>query len=292
MFLQQVVNGVMLGGTYALIAIGYTLVFGVLKLVHLAHGEVFMVGAFVGLQLVLWARVGVAAALAGAFLGTALLGMLVELVAFRPLRSRGAHFLAPMISTIGVGIVLQEVATRLFGAEQVGFPHGLEAVTYRLGPVTVTSVQLVILGVSLALMAALQLFVTRTRLGMAMRATAESELVARLLGIRTGRIILLTFAVASGLGGVAGVLVGLSFHAISPFMGIDMGVKGLAIMLLGGLGNIQGAMVGGLLLGVLEVLSVAYLAASYRDAFAFAVMIAILLFRPQGLFGSASYVEG
>jgi branched-chain amino acid transport system permease protein len=292
MVLQQLVNGVMLGSAYALIAIGYTLVFGVLKLVHLAHGEVFMIGAFIGLQLVLWLGVGAGVALVGALVGTALLGVAIELVAFRPLRARGAHFLAPMISTIGVGIVLQEVATKVFGAEQVGFPHRMEAVTFALGPVTVTSVQLLILGAATALMAALHVFVTRTRLGMAMRATSESVVTARLLGIRTNRVILLTFAIASGLGGAAGVLVGLSFNAISPFMGIDMGVKGLAIMLVGGLGNIYGAMVGGVLLGVVEILSVAYLASSYRDAFAFAMMILILLARPQGLFGTAYHVEG
>jgi branched-chain amino acid transport system permease protein len=289
--LQQVVNGVMLGSTYALIAIGYTLVFGVLHLVHLAHGEVFMIGAFIGLYVVLWTGGGVVPALVGALIGTALLGVLIELVAFRPIRARGGHFLAPMISTIGVGIVLQEVATRLFGSELVGFPHRLEPVTFRLGPLTVTSLQLLILGVAVALMVALHVFVARTRLGMAMRATAENLLTARLLGINTTRIILLTFAIASALGGAAGVLVGLSFNAISPFMGIDMGVKGLAIMLIGGLGNIHGAMLGGMALGVIEVLSVAYLASSYRDAFAFAMMIAILLLRPQGLFGSAEAVE-
>jgi branched-chain amino acid transport system permease protein len=289
--LQQLVNGVMLGSTYALIAIGYTLVFGVLHLVHLAHGEVFMIGAFIGLFVVLWTGAGVVAALVGALVGAALLGILIELVAFRPIRARGGHVLAPMISTIGVGIVLQEVATRLFGSELVGFPHRLEPITLRLGPVTVTTVQLLILGVALVLMVALHVFVARSRLGMAMRATAESALTARLLGINTSRIILLTFAIASGLGGVAGVLVGLAFNAISPFMGIDMGVKGLAIMLIGGLGNIHGAMVGGMALGVIEVLSVAYLASSYRDAFAFAMMIGILLFRPQGLFGSRESVE-
>ena len=291
MLLQQLVNGLMLGSTYALIAIGYTLVFGVLHLVHLAHGEVFMIGAFIGLYVVLWSGAGVAVALVAALLGTALLGVLIELVAFRPLRARTGHALAPMISTIGVGIVLQEVATRLFGSELVGFPHRLQPVTFALGPVTITSVQLLILGVALALMIALHLFVARTRLGMAMRATAESVVAARLLGIETSRIIVLTFAIASALGGAAGVLVGLSFNAISPFMGIDMGIKGLAIMLIGGLGNVQGAMVGGIVLGIVEVLSVAYLASSYRDAFAFAIMIAILLFRPQGLFGSREAVE-
>lgn len=291
MLLQQLVNGLMLGSTYALIAIGYTLVFGVLHLVHLAHGEVFMIGAFIGLYVVLSTGAGVGAALVAALLGTALLGVLIELVAFRPIRARSGHFLAPMISTIGVGIVLQEVATRLFGSELVGFPHRLQPVTFRLGPVTVTSVQLVILGVAVTLMVALHVFVARTRLGMAMRATAESVLTARLLGIYASRIIVLTFAIASALGGVAGVLVGLAFNAISPFMGIDMGIKGLAIMLIGGLGNIHGAMVGGMLLGIVEVLSVAYLASSYRDAFAFAMMIAILLFRPQGLFGSREAVD-
>lgn len=292
MLLQQAANGLMLGASYALIAIGYTLVFGVLKLVHLAHGEVFMVGAFIGLQVVLWTGAGMATALVAALVATAVLGIVIERVAVRPIRTRGGHLLAPMISTIGVGIVLQEVATRLFGAEQVGFPARMDAITWHIGSLTVTSIQVAILATSLLLMAVLHVFVTRTRLGMAMRATAESLVVARLLGIRTDHIIALTFAIASGLGGAAGVLVGLSFNAISPFMGIDMGVKGLAIMLLGGLGNIYGAMVGGIILGVVEVMSVAYLASSYRDAFAFLIMIAVLLFRPQGLFGSEETMQG
>ena len=285
MLLQQLVNGLMLGSTYSLIAIGYALIFGVLGLVHLAHGEVFMMGALIGLQIVLWTQAGPVAALVGALLGTAVLGVVIELIAFRPIRARNGPIFAPMVSTIGVGLILQEVATKAFGGEQVGFPHRLEPVTWRMGPVTISSVQLLILGTSLVLMLALHLWVTRTRMGMAMRASAESTLTARLLGISTDRVILVTFAVASALAGAAGVLVGLSFNAISPFMGIDMGVKGLAIMLLGGLGNIYGAMVGGLLLGAIEVLSVAYLASSYRDAFVFGVMILILLFRPQGLFG-------
>ena len=292
MLLQQLVNGLMLGSAYSLIAIGYALIFGVLGLVHLAHGEVFMMGALIGLQVVLWAKAGPIAALVGAIAGTALLGALIELGAFRPIRARGGPVFAPMVSTIGVGLVLQEVATKMFGGEQVGFPHRMEPVTWRLGDVTISSVQLLILGTALLLMLALHLWVTRTRMGMAMRASAESIVVARLLGISTDRVILVTFAVASALAGAAGVLVGLTYNAISPFMGIDMGVKGLAIMLLGGLGNIYGAMVGGLLLGAVEVLSVAYLASSYRDAFAFGVMILILLVRPQGLFGSRYHVEG
>lgn len=292
MLSQQIVNGIMLGSSYSLIAIGYTLIFGVLHLVHLAHGEVFMVGAFVGLMTVLYLGGGTLGAIAAAMAIAAIVGMLIELLAIRPIRRRNGHALAPMISTIGVGIVLQELVTRSFGGEQVGFPHRMDAGAWRLGEFTVTSVQLLILGVSVFLMVGLHLFVTRTRMGMAMRATAQSMVIAHTLGICTDRIILMTFAISSALGGAAGVLVGLSFNAISPFMGVDMGIKGLAAMLLGGLGNIYGAMLGGLIIGMVEVLSVAYLASSYRDAFAFVIIIAVLLLRPQGIFGSTRHMEG
>jgi branched-chain amino acid transport system permease protein len=167
----------------------------------------------------------------------------------------------------------------------------MEPTSWHIGNITVTSLQLLILGVSIVLMLALHLFVTRTKLGMAMRATAEDASIAHTVGIRSERIVLLTFVIASALGGAAGVLVGLAFNAISPFMGIDMGIKGLVAMLLGGLGNIYGAMAGGLIIGLAEVLSVAYLASSYRDAFAFVIMIAVLLLRPRGIFGSTHYVE-
>lgn len=292
LLLQQIVNGLMLGSTYSLIAIGYTLVFGVLHLVHLAHGEVFMIGAFVALQVVLLSGGGVAAAIPAAALASATLGVLIYLLSIKPIMARKGHFLAPMISTIGVGLVLQELATRTFGGEQVGFPIQMESQVWNIGGITVTSVQAVILGVSLGLMLALHLFVTMTRVGMAMRATAESMVISHTLGIRSDRIIILTFAIASGLAGVAGVLVGMSFNSISPYMGVDMGIKGLAAMLLGGLGNVYGAMIGGLVIGVVEVISVGYLSSSYRDAFAFFVIIAVLLFRPRGIFGSTAHVEG
>jgi branched-chain amino acid transport system permease protein len=284
MLLQQIVNGVMLGSTYALVAIGYTLIFGVLRLLHLAHGEVFMVGAFAGLQLVLLYHVGPPIALIGGLLGAAIVGMIIELVAFRPIRKRGNSHLAPIVSTIGAGLVLQEVMTKLFGAEQTLFPSELQNHIYRLGFISVTGSQLFILGTAAISMIALHQFVTRTRYGMAMRATAENIHVASLLGINVDTVILVTFAVASGLAGVAGVLVGVNFNAISPFMGFDMGIKGMAVMVIGGLGSIYGAMVGGMILGIAEVLSVAYLESSLRDAFAFGLMVLILIVRPRGLF--------
>jgi len=291
MLLQQLANGVMLGSTYALVAIGYTLVFGVLRLLHLAHGEVFMVGAFAGLQLVLLWHFGPVVALFGGLVGAAIVGMVLELIAFRPIRRRGNSHLAPIVSTIGAGLVLQELMTKFFGAEQIPFPSNLDKQIYDLGFIAVSGSQLFILSAAALSMVVLHQFVTRTRYGMAMRATSENIQVASILGINVDTVILMTFGVASALAGVAGVLVGLNFHAISPFMGFDMGIKGMAVMLIGGLGSIYGAMVGGMILGIVEVLSVAYLESSLRDAFAFGFMILILIVRPTGLFQTGIRVE-
>lgn len=284
MFLQQLVNGLMLGGAYALVAIGYTLIFGVLGLLHLAHGEVFMVGAYLGLALVL-AGFPLWLALPGAMAGAAALGVLVERVAFRPIRDRGSH-VTPLMTTIAASLILQHAVVKLYGAEQVAFPTAMPVAQFDLGPVTLTSLQLVILGTSLLLMVLLNLFLRRTRIGMAIRATAENPTTAGLMGVNVSAAIVVTFAIASALAGAAGVLLGWNFAAVNPFFGVKVGLKGLAIMLLGGLGNVTGAMVGGLMVGIVEVMSVAYLASSYRDAFAFGLMIVILLIRPTGLFGA------
>ncbi len=286
MLLQQLTNGLMLGSTYALVAIGYSLIFGVLRLLHLAHGEVFMVGAFAGLLVVLWLSLGPFAAVFGGLVVAGILGIILELVAFRPIRRRGGNYLAPIVSSVGAGLVLQELMTKLFGAEQLGFPPQFAGTVYDLGPISITSTEIFIMVIAFAAMFALHLFVTRSRLGVAIRATSENLEIASILGINVDFVIMLTFAIASAMGGIAGVLVGLNFNAVSPFMGIDMATKGMAIMLIGGLGSIYGAMAGGLLLGVGEVLSVAYLASSYRDAFAFGLMIIVLLVRPRGLFST------
>ncbi len=283
MLLQQLVNGVMLGAVYALIAIGYTLIFGVLGMLHLAHGEVFMVGAFVGLLVATTYSGNVMLALAAAMLATGLLGVLIERVAFRPLR--GAHHLAPLATTIGAGIALQETARWYFGPEQKGFPAAIAAISWELGPLRVSSVQVFILASAIVLMAAVSVFLARTRAGRAVRATAEDPAVAGLLGVNVSAVVVLVFFVASALAGAAGVLVGLAYNSVHPFIGVQMGIKGLVVMLLGGLGNVPGAMVGGLVLGILEVLGVAYFASSYRDAFAFGAVMLMLLVRPEGLLG-------
>jgi len=283
LLLQQLVNGVMLGAVYALIAIGYTLIFGVLGMLHLAHGEVFMVGAFVGLVVTTAYSGNVMLALAAAMLATGMLGVLIERVAFRPLR--GAHHLAPLATTIGAGIALQETARWYFGPEQKGFPSTIALRLWEIGPLRMSSVQVFILASAVVLMAAVSLFLARTRAGRAVRATAEDPTVAGLLGVNVGAVIVLVFFVASALAGAAGVLVGLAYNSVHPFIGVQMGIKGLVVMLLGGLGNVPGAMVGGLVLGVLEVLGVAYFASSYRDAFAFGAVMLMLLVRPEGLLG-------
>jgi branched-chain amino acid transport system permease protein len=283
MLVQQLVNGLMLGAVYALIAIGYTLVFGVLGMLHLAHGEVFMVGGFVGLVLATRFSGNVLISVAGAMAATGLLGLIIERVAFRPLR--GAHHLAPLATTLGAGIALQETARSFFGAEQRGFPSAIGAALWDIGPVRVSSVQVFIFTSAIVLMAAVHLFLSRTRAGRAVRATAENPVVAGLLGVNVDGTIMLTFLIASMLAGAAGVLVGLAYNAVHPFIGVQMGIKGLVVMLLGGLGNVPGAMLGGVLLGVLEVIGVAYLASSYRDAFAFGAVMLILLLRPEGLLG-------
>jgi branched-chain amino acid transport system permease protein len=283
---QQLINGLMLGSTYALVAIGYALIFGVLRLLHLAHGEVYMVGAFAGISLVLWFSVGPLTALIGGLVVASLIGMLLELIAFRPIRRRRGSYLAPIVSSVGAGLVLQELVTKLYGAEQVSFPRQFESAVYYIVTIPITGTQIFIVAVAFVSMFALHLFVGYTRVGAAMRATSENIEIASILGINVDNIVLLSFGIASGLGGIAGVLVGLNFNSVSPFMGINMSIKGFAVMLIGGLGSIYGAMAGGLILGVVEVLSVAYLASSYRDAFVFFLMILILLVRPRGLFSA------
>ena len=284
MIYQQLVNGLMLGASYALVAIGYTLIFGVLNLLYFAQGEVFMVGAFVGLYLVVYAGANIYGAIFGAMIICGALGAVAVLVAVRPVGKDRP--VAPLISTIGLTIILQNLAVYIFGGQQMAFPETIEQKLYRLGPVTVSSAQLFILSVAVALMVLLWLFIERTKMGRAIRATAESHETAALLGVNVDRVVLITFIIGSGIAGVAGVLDGIKNSNISPFMGLGAAVKGLIVMLLGGLGNVPGAMVAGLMLGMIEILSAAYIGTTERDFFSFLILILILLWRPTGLFGT------
>ena len=289
MIYQQLINGIMLGASYSLVAIGYTLIFGVLNLLYFAHGEVFMVGAFVGLYVVVLANANIYVALVGAIIACGALGMLAVFAAVRPVSKD--YPLAQLISSIGVTIVLQNMAIYIFGGQQVAFPETIKQELYRIGPVTISSVQIFILVVALMLMVFLWLFIERSKMGRAIRATAENHETAALLGVNVNRVVLVTFIIASSIAGVAGVLDGLKNSNVSPFMGLEVAVKGLVVMLLGGLGNVTGAMIAGLLLGMVEILSAAYIGTTERDFVTFAILILILLYRPSGLFGTRTIEE-
>ena len=286
MFFQQLVNGLTLGSVYAVIAIGYTLVFGVLNIVNMAHGGIIMMGAYIGLLLVTVAGWGLFPALIGAMVGGAILGYLLEVLALRPLRGKKVTHLAPLISTIGVSIFLESAALLVFGPQTRAFPTDYNQLM-DFGLFKISEIQIISMGTAIVLMVLLTLLLNKTRIGKAVRATAENIETASLLGVHTRRIITFTVMLASALGAAAGVLIALSFNAIEPTMGTSMGFKGLAVLIMGGLGNVGGAMAGGFILGVAEVFSVAYGASSFRDAVAFGLIILILFIRPQGLFAKA-----
>jgi branched-chain amino acid transport system permease protein len=295
-FLQQLVNGLVLGATYGLIALGYTMVYGIIQLINFAHGEIFMVGAFAAVATYRYALPD--SMLGNPFLVLPILmlvamvastatALLVERLAYRPLRH--APRLAPLITAIGVSIFLQELI-RLFypgGKSQVSFPRIIEGPNIELGGVQIARTSLFLLAVAVALMLGLQAFVRKSRTGKAMRATSQDPDTAQLMGIDTNRIIVITFAIGAALAGIAGVMQGMRFISIDFRIGFLAGLKAFTAAVLGGIGNITGAMLGGFVLGVVEALATQYLplGSGYKDVWAFVVLIAVLVFRPQGLLG-------
>ncbi|ARP93544.1 branched-chain amino acid ABC transporter permease [Bordetella genomosp. 13] len=286
---QQFVNALSLGCVYALFALGFTLVFGVLGVINLAHGAVFMVGAYAALAVITHAGLPLWAALITAVIVAGLFGAAIDFLVLKPLRKRNAPHLIPMIATIGVAIILNNGAQAIFGASNLRFPMGTVPETaMEIGGLHVTAIELGIIFISFALMAVLMVTMRRTQFGRAMRAVAESPKAAWLLGIDVERLFLITSFAAAALGGLAGLLIGLYSNALFPLMGQPMLHKGIAVIILGGMGDIRGAMLGGLFLGFAEVLSVAYVGSTMRDAVAFGLLFLILLVRPQGLFGKVA----
>ena len=284
MLLQQLINGISLGATYALIALGYTMVYGIIQLINFAHGEIFMAGAFAGLFMVVYFKMPLLPAMAVAMGISVAIGVATEFIAYRPLRRSSR--LSALISAIGVSIFLSTLALLVFGANAKGFPDSAFAVRQiRIFGAEISNLQLLIISVSGALMIALQLIVKKTRIGKAMRAVSEDYNAAALMGINVNLVISFTFAVGSALAAAGGLLVGLQFNAVSFNMGLMAGLKAFAAAVLGGIGSIPGAMLGGLLLGVAEVMGVAAGYSSYRDAIAFGILILVLLFRPTGILG-------
>jgi len=296
---QQIANGLVLGSVYALIALGYTMVYGILGLINFAHGEVTMMGAMICIALVnaLLAAFNFppATAFIVAFIITIpacmLLGMGIERIAYRPLRN--APRLAPLITAIGVSIVLQNLAMIIWGRGYQRFPDIFPQHSFIFFGATVTAVKLAIVLIAFITLAGLWLLVNRTTLGRAMRATAQNPQVAQLMGVNTNQIISATFAIGSALGALAGVMVAANYGQADPYMGFMLGLKAFSAAVLGGIGNLAGAVVGGLLLGLIESLGAGYLdtltggilGSNYQDIFAFLVLIGVLVFRPSGLLG-------
>jgi branched-chain amino acid transport system permease protein len=288
-FFQQLVNGLSLGSIYALIALGYTMVYGVLRLINFAHGDVYMVGAYVGYYVSRRLR-GDEPSLLGALVVMivsmavcAVLGMLIERLAYRPVRREAR--LTLLITAIGVSLFIENVAQLVFGPDPKFFPSLAPRADFRIGGVHLTSEQLTVIVMSMLLMVLLRFFILKTRTGKAMRAVSFSLDGARLMGISTDKIIAITFAVGSALAAAAGVLIGMQIPKIDPLMGIMYGLKAFVAAVLGGIGSIPGAVLGGLLIGTSEVMVVGYLSSTYRDAIAFAILILVLILRPQGLLG-------
>ena len=324
-FLQQIVNGLTLGSVYAIVALGYTMVYGIIQLINFAHGEVVMIGAMVALTVIttlLGAHVALPAVVI-VILGTLCaipvcmaVGFTLERVAYRPLRR--APRLAPLITAIGLSIVLQHLAMIIWSRNPLAFPQIVNVVSYHMtdnpNGATITNVQIAIIVTSLLMMAGLLGLVYRTKLGIAMRATSQNQQIAGLMGIDINRVISITFVIGAALGAVAGVMVGTYYGIAQYQMGFLLGLKAFSAAVLGGIGNLAGAMLGGLLLGLIEALSAGYVGeltnlcqlsgwsdaiaqrcvdepylalfgSNYQDVFAFFVLIAVLIFRPSGLLG-------
>ena len=286
MLSQQIVNALSLGGVYSLFALGFTLIFGVLNVINLAHGALFMLGAYAALHAVVALKLPPAAALLSAVAVSAAAGWLLDRFILAPLRARQAPHLAPMIATIGVAITLTSLVEGYFGAENLRFPPGtFSGGSLVFAGVQITFLELQIILLALALMILLFWALKRTRPGRALRAVAESPKAAALMGIDVETFCRGTSAIAALLGGAAGVLIALYSNAVFPHMGQPMLHKGIAVVILGGMGDVRGALIAGFFLGFAEVLSIAYIGSTMRDAVAFGLLFAVLLIRPQGLFG-------
>jgi branched-chain amino acid transport system permease protein len=286
MIAQQLLNGLFLGAVYALFAVGYTLVFGVLDILNLAHAAIFTAAAFAALSLSM-AGVPLPLSFVLAALMAGVIGVLLDRVAFAPLRARNAGTLPPLISSIGVAIIIGAVLRGIYGVDERHFTTGAldTASAIHLGPVTFTTVELAIFVSAIALMLVLSWILRSTALGRSIRAVASDRTAAAFLGVNLERTIALTFFIASALGGAAGVLTGLEYNSVTLDMGGPIELKGLAVIILGGMGSVTGAVVGGFILGAVETLAIAYGASEWRDAIVFGVMFAFLVARPTGLFG-------
>jgi branched-chain amino acid transport system permease protein len=280
--LQQTLNALQLGSIYALIALGYTMVYGILTMINFAHGDFFMVGAFVCFVVVTFLDLPFLPALLLSMAGVTILGVTVERMAYKPLRQ--APRVSAIITALGVGIFLENFTLALSPYPK-HIPQLIANTKWTFGGLTISSLQCIIIALSIILMLLLDFLVHRTKVGMAMRAISWDKAVVPLMGVPVNTIISITFAVGSGLGGAAGMMYAMAYPVIDPYMGIMVGWKAFISAVVGGIGNVRGAVMGGYILGVLEIMVAAFLPSTYRDFVAFSLLIILLIFRPYGIFG-------
>lgn len=282
-FLQQMVNGLSLGSIYALIALGYTMVYGIVKLINFAHGDIYMLGAYVAFVVTTYLGVGFFPALLASMLFCGILGVLIERIAYKPLRH--ATRISALITAIGVSYVIEYTTQYFMGSEIKTYPPLLPNTSFSLGSISITIQQVYIFGITFILMLALQFIIQKTKMGRAMRAVSVDEDAAKLMGINVDRTISFTFLLGSALAGVAGVLVGVYYNSINPLMGMTPGLKAFIAAVFGGIGSIPGAMIGGIFIGISETLVTAYGSSLYKDAIVYVILILILIIKPDGLLG-------
>ena len=282
-FLQQVINGLSLGSIYALIALGYTMVYGIIKLINFAHGDIYMLGAYVAFITTTYFGFSFFPAMIASMVVCGILGVLIERIAYKPLRH--ATRIAALITAIGVSYVLEYTTQYVMGSEVKTYPTLLSNSSFSLGSVTISMQQVYIFTITIVLMIALQLIIKKTKMGRAMRAVSVDEDAAKLMGINVDTTISFTFLLGSSLAGVAGILVGIYYNSIDPLMGMVPGLKAFIAAVFGGIGSVPGAMIGGLFIGIAETMVVAYGSSLYRDAIVYLILILILIIKPDGLLG-------
>lgn len=284
MLLQQLINGVSMGLIYALVALGYTMVYGILKIVNFAHGGIYMFGAFFTITLINLLQLNFYAAVLLSSLVTMFLGVAIERIAYRPLRN--SNRITPLISALGVSIVLDRLAILFWGADTQVFPSAIaNSKTFQFAGCIISKNQIVFLIITLSLMILLMLLINNTKIGLAMRATSINNDIAQLMGVNTNLVISITFAIGSSLAAIAGSLVGVYYNSVYSTMGYLAGMKAFTAAVLGGIGSIRGAVIGSLVIGVTEAIGSAYLGSQYQDIISFVILSAILIIRPTGLFG-------
>jgi len=283
LLIQQLINGLTIGSIYALVALGYTLAYGILGLINFAHGEVYMVGAFVSYFCVSILNLNIFIAFTISLVFTGILGALIEVTAFRSIR--GGVRSSQLISAIGVSIILQNTVMLTLGSDTKPFPQIMQTAVYKFNNFRISSIQIIIMIVALVFMMLLSYLIYNTKIGISMRATSQDPSTASLMGINVNRVISFTFSIGAVLGAVAGMLVGLYYNSLVFNMGAAMGLKAFVAAVLGGIGNIPGTMLGGIMLGLAESIGAVTISAKYKDAFSFIILILVLLFKPTGLFG-------